>query len=221
MKARLVLCSLAMIGALSACKVGISPTLYLSDIREVIESGSSVPVTAIVAFESPGADKCEEVASELLPALAKHYGRAEYKGCERRDFDTFVLIEIETEMVREIENSQSDSDRPIYIGVFDTGNGHEISIYPNSDAMKALMSDLSRRAQDNFKRAKYQLEARIINDGRGEQAIVVSGAFVDNNPVPHSKEFALPRRGEVMIRFSDVSNAAFSTGTWALIAILK
>lgn len=208
--------------ATSACQLGVQPDIYLSDVAAVRADGKSIPAMALVSFEVPSEEKCAEAAGTLAAPLAEAFAKAEYKGCRKVEFSTLADFTVTTDMVREVANDAYDSERPIYIGVFDEGDGsHSISVYQNGDALKALIEKIKEASDAPVNRVKYRVSARVVNDTAGPVSLSVSNVFVDGQPKPYPVDIELDRRAEAVIATSDVVNTAFGLGAWATIARVK
>lgn len=218
---QLILAAAAVV-ALTGCKIVAQTDIYTSDVLAVVENGETMTTPMVMSFEVAGADGCAKAESLILGPLETAFGGAEYIGCAKRDFDTFADFRLPVDLVFEVTNGASDSDQPIYIGgnIDEGGDLIRIDYYVNQTAMDAFMASIPEeltRYQSGT--PDFELSATISNDLRSDIKIEVNDVFADGQPIQKSKVFDLPRRGEVKIDLSNVSNAALGrTDWWVLIA---
>ncbi|WP_224825781.1 hypothetical protein [Cognatishimia sp. MH4019] len=190
--------------------------LFTSDLLKVYETGEALTTPMVLAFEISSASQCEASIEGLTPALTAAYGQAESLGCDKRGFSDVANFRVPAEVVHEIANQSSDSDQPIYIGVYSDDPGLiVVGIFQNGDGIRAfeaaIPEELTQFARNEI---RPLLSASLQNDLPDAMKLRLSSVFANGSAIPvlASEDFDLERRGQVDIVLSDVSNASLSEG---------
>lgn len=196
--------------ALAGCKTQISTDLFTSDLIAATE-GESVTAPLVIGMESTSQQKCKETAPAILEAVQSKYSDAEFIGCERAEFNTFARFRVQAEVLVFSDSAPTPADA-FAIGVRGDGKAYNVSYLTNPDAARAIWDALP---EDMTKYQTYNLEPRLSavlnNDLRATVSITTDDVFADGTPIQGTATRDLPRRDQVELRMSDVTNAAFGT----------
>ncbi len=208
---RLLLVAGAMI---AGCKLGVTPDLYLTDLREVAEQGTQgMQVPATLSFQIPSSTECEEYTGKVTALIAGSFSEFATKGCEDRADEPFMVESylMANASLPLLRTREAFLKQESIFGIVTEAKPQENSILVamvlNLDRFEAL----NRRVQGEFfqelELKNSVLEFTISNDGRDEDSFLVAGSFVNAEPAADVREFKLSRRQKADIRLSDVQVA--------------
>ncbi|WP_039018589.1 DUF7424 family protein [Halocynthiibacter namhaensis] len=212
---------------LSGCKTNTQATVYTSDALGVAENGTILQTPLTIGFEVVSESKCREVSSTLLEPLQNAFHSAEFIGCERDGIDSFAVYRLTTDIVLLTGDDGHLTEMPLYIGVVnkpsaDGENWVDVGFLLNTLKADELIASIPNEVIGyRDPELNAVLSATISNDMASDIVIQASDAFADGQPVTNFKNFTVPRRSEVEIKLSNVSNAAFGeVDAWARIAYI-
>ncbi len=200
-----ILILIALLG-LAGCKTRLNATLFTSDLIAALE-GESLTTPLVISMESDG--KCEENAPAALNAVASQYPTADFIGCDKIDYQTFARFRVQI-MVLPYTDKEPLPDQPFAIGINNSDARYIVKYLTNPAAARAIWDALP---QDMTKYREYKFDpvllATLNNDLRKPITIVTDDVFADGIPVQGTATRKLPRRDQVELKMSNVTNAAF------------
>jgi len=206
---------LAALMALAACKTELAVNLYTADVQAVLETGTAVSTTAILSVPTGTEDKCRERSGDITPAVANGFDKTEFTGCRQSGMDSFADYRISIPIV--LREAASRSALTIRILPGEGGSPAMVLLMQDAAAVDRIVSALPDDLKMFLSQIEPAISARVQNDAPATAAILVAGAFLDGNPIQLRQEIKIDRRSEVVIRLSDVANAALAANRSAII----
>lgn len=195
--------------ALAACEPEVAISLYTSDVQAVLETGTDMTATAVLSIPASTEEKCAELGPTVLKAVAKGFDAPEFIGCRKADLETFAEFRIAIP----IRRLPTDVTTALTLLVGDQNGGPAVALDqhpPKVDAIVSALPDEIRYLINGPLNA--QISANVQNDGAGPASIRVQGVFLDGQPYQLEHVATIERRGEALIRLSDVGNAGLHFG---------
>jgi hypothetical protein len=195
---------------LAGCKTQISTDLFTSDLVAATD-GEAVTAPLVIGMETGNEQKCKESADTVLIAVQSQFDSAEFIGCETVNFDTFARFRVQAEIVAYNGDAPSVTS-PFSIGVRGEGTAYHVSYLTNPAGARAIWDALPEE-MTQYKTYKLEpfLSAVLNNDLRETVSITTDDVYADGAPVQGTATRDLPRRDQVELSMSDVTNAAFGT----------
>ncbi len=201
---------LLLVFVTAACNSRLTGEVYLGDLDELTPDEE---LTNLVSLHLPvsGSDEedCEEYRNRYNKVFrqSRSFKNMEYVRCHSEDSDNFAEFELSIPL-RMTDPSMGTMRGPVELIRHDEENGQR-AIYIRVDP-KAL-DNLGDLIYDEFYRrldlTDTAPEILISNDLREAQTVIISHAFVQNEPVVEPREFVLERRDDLSIVLSDVTAA--------------
>ena len=195
---------------LAGCKTQISTDLFTSDLVAATEA-EAVTAPLVIGMEAGSEQKCNETADAVLIAVQSQFDSAEFIGCETVDFKTFARFRVQAEIVA-YDGDAPSITVPFSIGVRSDEAAYHVSYLTNPAGARAIWDALP---EEMTKYQTYKLEpilsAVLNNDLRETVSITTDDVYADGTPVQGTATRDLPRRDQVELSMSDVTNAAFGT----------
>ena len=189
---------------ISGCKMSITPELYLTDLRDVaVNSTEGVPVPTTLSFEIPSASQCEKYTAQITELMGSSFPGFTTKGCKDKGMDSYLMANASLPLVH---SEEAWKELESLFGIIAIAGEEEITVFMVLDlAEYTALSD--RMESEFFQELKIEsstLEYIISNDSREAESFLISGSFLNAEPVVFTKEFTLERRQKVDVRLSDV-----------------
>ena len=195
---------------LAGCKTQISTDLFTNDLVAATEA-EAVTAPLVIGLEAGSEQKCKETTDSVLIAVQSQFDSAEFIGCETVDFKTFARFRVQAEIVAYDEVAPSIT-APFSIGIRSEGVAYHVSYLTNPAGARAIWDALP---EEMTKYQTYKMEpilsAVLNNDLRETVSITTDDVYADGTPVQGTATRDLPRRDQVELSMSDVTNAAFGT----------
>jgi hypothetical protein len=194
--------------ALGGCKTQISTDLFTSDLVAATQE-EEVSAPLVIGMEVSSEEKCKESADTVLTAVKSQFDSAEFIGCDRISFNTYARFRVQADVVA-FEGDAPSIDPPFSIGVRREGQAYHVSYLTNPDAARAIW-DVLPEEMTQYQTYKLEpiLSAVLNNDLRETVSITTDDVYADGTPVQGTATRDLPRRDQVELSMSDVTNAAF------------
>jgi hypothetical protein len=212
--------------SLTACHTDIAARARTRAIAEAAEAPNPPDRTLLLQFsvETPSADACRRVSSEL-PQHTKAYGfdAANIK-CVNSEFGHFVEFSDNVPLVITPNKSGvvkgPTPDNVLFqafVGTFShvmrarrMGTGYTLTLLYNQPLFVALQADLAKADPlHGFDLSEMHLSLDLENDLTTNEVAQVSSAFVDGDPIVHSNSYSLAPQQSINAIFSDVAVADF------------
>lgn len=203
---------------LTACKTYISTDLYSSDLIAATE-GETLTAPLVIGTQTSG--ECAADASKLLASLQIQMPEAEFVGCTQVDYDDIAQFRVQAAIVDQRDNPRAAFNAPFAIGVSRQGGEIDVAFLSNDLRVRQLWDSLPEDVR-GYSRFSFEpvLSATLTNDLRTEIEVLTDDVFADGTPYPDEGQHIMPRRDQIEIRLSDVSNAAFGN-TQSAVTILR
>ena len=215
MSARIVVCAglaaaLAALFTLTACKTFVETDVYTSDLISATE-GERLTAPMVISIEVTSESKCKEFASEIADAIGTQMDAVAHIGCRTESFESFADFRVQSEIVS-YDGSAPLPDKPLAIGVTSVGKDFVVTYLINPDGVKAVWDALPEELTrfETFD-PDLHLSAVLTNDLREPVEVITDDVFVDGAPVQSISKRLLPRRDQVAIEMSNVTNNAFGS----------
>ena len=196
--------------ALTGCKTQISAELFTSDLIAATE-GETITAPLVIGMEASSEDKCNETAPAVLQAIKTRYSKAEFIGCEDAGWDTFARFRVQAEVIAFADEPPAPNEA-FAIGVRASDLSFSIVYLVNRKAARAIWDALPEELTEY---QTYKLEpvlfALLNNDLRTSVTVTMDDVFADGTPSQGTVSRDMPRRDQIELRMSDVTNAAFAT----------
>ncbi|MCW8843244.1 MAG: hypothetical protein OQK00_07510 [Rhodobacteraceae bacterium] len=203
---RPLLLSIAVITLLSACKTHVSADLFTSDMVAATQ-GEILTTPVIFGFEV-GSD-CEDTGPTMLGAMKTLSEGTEFIGCAKIDYTTVAQFRAPVPVISHGETldtalaltAQLDEGRYIIRFAVDHARVRDI--------WDALPEDMTK-----YKRFEFDpvLSATLNNDLRNATIVTTDDVFADGAPIQGTAQTSLPRRDQINLQLSDVTNSAIGSG---------
>ncbi len=195
---------------LASCKTQISTDLFTTDLVAATEA-EAVTAPLVIGMEAGSEQKCKETADTVLIAVQSQFDSAEFIGCETVDFTTFARFRVQAEIVA-YDGDAPSITAPFSIGVRSEGAAYHISYLTNPTGARAIWDALPKEMTEyRTYELKPFLSAVLNNDLRETVSITTDDVYADGVPIQGTATRDLPRRDQVELSMSDVTNAAFGT----------
>ncbi|MEP2833514.1 MAG: hypothetical protein ABJL33_15395 [Hyphomicrobiales bacterium] len=201
---------LAAVTILTACKTLIGADLFTSDLIAAV-NGDTITAPLIISADTSTLQKCQEFSPDILTAVQSIYDTAEFIGCEKIGFDTYGRFRVQAGVIS-FTDTAPVPDAAFAFGVRKEGASYHVSYLINPDATRAIWDALpeTMTKYETFKLDPI-LSAVLNNDLRNTVTITTDDVFADGTPVQGTATRDLPRRDQVELKMSDVTNTAFGT----------
>jgi len=208
----------AAVVLLSACKTYISTDPYSSDLIAATEGET---LTAPLVIGTQTSSDCTSDASKLLTSLQIQMPDAEFMGCTKVNYDDIAQFRIQAAIVDMRDNSSAALQAPFGIGVIRQSGEIKVLFLSNELRIRQLWDNLPEDVR-GYNRFSFEpvLSTTLTNDLRTDIKVLIDDVFADGTPYPDESQHVMPRRDQIEIRLSDVSNAAFNT-TQSALTILR
>lgn len=196
--------------ALAGCKTEIASDLFTSDLIAAA-NGTALTAPIVLGVETSSEAKCEAEAQAVLAAVSTAFNDVALIGCEESGFDTMARFRVQAPIIITVsDNVQIDG--PFAVGVAADGATIHVTYLTNTDAVRAVWDALPED-MTQFQTFAFNptLSAVLNNDLASPVSITTDDVFSDGTPVQGTATRELPRRDQVEVRMSDVTNAAFGT----------
>ena len=200
--------ALAAVLALTACKTMVATDLYTSDLISATE-GEHLTAPMVISIELSSESKCKEFASDIADTIRSEMETATHIGCRTESFNSFADFRVQSEIVS-YDGAAPLPGRPLAIGVTSVGHDFVVTYLINPEGIKAVWSGLPEELTrfETFD-PDLHLSAVLTNDLRETVEVLTDDVFVDGVPVQGTARRILPRRDQVVIQMSNVTNRAF------------
>lgn len=197
--------AILILTALPACKVGIAPQIFTSDVMSALDAGSAINAQAVLDIESGSEDKCKEHSAAIGEALKKGFAEATFLECTRVDITSVARYRVTVPMGA--KNGTGSS--ALGIEVTDVGAKVAATMRRSPAAIDQIVAALPDELK-TFADQSYDpsISVTLQNDLAGDAEITMMGAFIDGQPYQVDNTFTVARRAELKITLSDVGNAA-------------
>ena len=193
---------------LVACKLDVTTELYSTDLRDAMAGATDIAAPATMAFQVPGADDCDEHASEISEIMAGILDDFSPRGCESVQMDSFLLADTQIPIITSAENWLR-ADTLFGIMLLSRSDPEHIGVAFMLDPRKYEV--LTSRMEDKFHQAVDLAASRVTlilnNDERNTVTFAVRDVFVNSEPAYGEHEYTLERRHKANIQLSDVATA--------------
>lgn len=200
---------IAALFMLASCKTHVSSTLFTSDI---IAATNDEKTTAPLVFTmKTNSSDCVKGAEELVSAVKRQMPDVEFIGCEDIEFEEFARFRVQAEILA-FNNVPPVPSQAFGIGVTEFANEYFVYYLKNPEVLRAVWDSLP---EDLTMFQVYELEpvlkAVLNNDLRKTVTVTTDNVFADGTPVQGTATRELPRRDQIELVLSDVTNTAFGT----------
>lgn len=193
---------------LAACKTEVNSDLFTSDLIAATE-GETVTAPIVLGLEVTSEKECKKNAPTILEAITTSFPDAAFVGCERIDFDTFARFRFQVEILN-VTDLDTTPENAIAIAVQKRDDRYSVHYLSNTDAAKAIWDQLPKELiQYRDFEINPILHAVLNNDLRTPVDVTTDDVFADGKPVQGTATRSLPRRDQIQISTSNVTNAAF------------
>ncbi|MEQ1771652.1 MAG: hypothetical protein ABL879_17630 [Devosia sp.] len=200
---------LSALPLLAACAPEVESTIYVADIETAVTSDAAVSVPAVLRVPQQGEDECKaglDALIERLKAIAPVTGKGQ---CISKDQDGSgtQLAEVETALQLIPAGGTVPDGNLFAIEVATTDAGaYDLTfkmLKPIGDVVKALQTGDSMQTEFTATRMIFTLN----NDGADPVTVTGNHVFLDNKPaiIDLTDPVEIARRGEAVLRFSDVA----------------
>lgn len=202
---KFIILAIALIG-LSGCKTRLNTTLFTSDLIAATE-GETLTAPLVISMEATS--KCEETAPDVLKAISSQYPSVNFIGCDKIEYNTFARFRVQIEIMP-FDSIEPVPQQPFAIGVQKSEDRYVIKYLTNPAAVHAIWDGLP---EDMTQYRSFEFEpvllATLNNDLRKTISITTDDVFADGIPVQGTATRSLPRRDQIELVMSNVTNAAF------------
>ena len=196
--------------ALAGCETHISTDLFTSDLIAATE-GEKLTAPLVIGMQAASEEKCEESADAILAAVKSQFETAEFIGCAKIEYNTFARYRVQAAIVA-FEGQVPVTEAPFSIGVYQDERNYHVSYLTNPAGARAIWDALP---EDMTQYKTYKLEpvlsAVLNNDLRATVSVTTDDVYADGTPIQGTATYELPRRDQVELHMSNVTNAAFGT----------
>ena len=192
---------------LAACNPEISADIYAGDIIEVAENGKPLMFPVRLSMPIQNVKNCEKDKDKMLPALKKYGTKTTFLSCTKLSGEMHDLMHVEME-AEVIKGTVNGPDLPS--GMFGLIIRHDVSGKADIHFIKTPAADNAVKEIDaNYPMQSVSLDGmsvkiRFNNDLRTNSTFMVSGSFVDGNPIDEETSFDLKRRDVIEVIPSNV-----------------
>ena len=190
--------------SLVGCKTVIDADIFTADVLDFPDGVEGLTAPVVVGVDI---NDCDEKGPTMVDGLSASFDQVEFIGCVGENFNELASFRTQVSYV-------ADGDlqgRALGIRV-QRGAADEIEVWLIKDPirMRAIWDQLP---EDMTKYRKFDpeffIEATLNNDLRESVSVTTDDVFADGAAIQGTQNFELPRRGQVRIQLSDVSNIAF------------
>lgn len=196
------------LASLAACKVGLEVRAFTSDIVAIATGGPPLTTAATLSLEASTDEKCANYGPTMVEAIASGFGSAEFIACRRDNLTTWADFRVSLPITK----AGTEVTTPLAIWVGTMGGGHSVELQSNGPEIEKLVNALPDDVTDMLTGPLEPVISVVVqNDLPTAATISMHGAFIDGTPHQLPRETTLDRRGEILIRLSDVGNASLAT----------
>ena len=200
--------------ALPGCKTQISTDLFTSDLIAATE-GKTITAPLEIGMEAGSKDKCNDTAPAILQAIETKFAEAEFIGCQDAGWDTFARFRVQAEVIAFADEPPTPNEA-FAIGVRASDLSFSVVYLINRKAARAIWDALPEELTEY---QTYKLEpvlfALLNNDLRTSVTVTTDDVFADGTPIQGTVNRDMPRRDQIELQMSNVTNAAFATSAHA------
>ena len=218
MMTRLMIVVAGLAVMLSGCKMNVTPELYLSDLRDVVENATEGLTTpAAIAVQVPSTEKCDEYTAKIGDVLTGILESYEARGCTSEDMNSWLNLEAQVPIMHGTKVGQGGMVdpsldlfgvfvSPIVEGRFEGKVG--ACLYVNLEKYRLLNERMSDAFHQKIDLADSTMGMLLNNDEREPVKFSVGGTFLNGAPVYKWEQFSLERRRSAELEVSDVGAAS-------------
>ena len=218
MKRTTVAVTAALALTIAGCKMNVTPELYLSDLRAVIEDGTyGMTTPTAIAVEIPSTEECGEYTAKIRDVLTGILESYEARGCTSEGMDSWLNLEAKVPIMHGLELGQKGLDNgslplfsvfvsPILEGRFE--GLVAICLHVNREKYRLLNERMSDLFYQKIDLAASAVGMLLNNDERKPASYSVGGSFLNGVPVFKWQQFSLERRDSADLALSNVGAAA-------------
>ena len=202
---RITLAAILSTFLLSACNLGVSPDLYIGDLKAVANGFEpSVLTPATLVVEIPSCDDYEEYSKRVSDVAAGMLMEFRPKGCQDEGFKDYLRADVLIPVIGNLETWPAFGS---IFGFLVAREGRNVAVIALIDLTRQWV--LAERVREEFNQKLDFSESTITfvlnNDLPAPQAYVAKGVFVDSQPVVEPERFELAMRQSAEIVLSDVA----------------
>lgn len=203
--------------ALAACKVEAVPTVYLSDLKTIADTGEPMATTATVAVAMTSQSACQDRGGEVAAILTPYLHDASAPRCEGDGMNGRLVIDFKAPLVP-ADGQYSGAMYLMAMPVPDAGLGLALGL--NTAVIEAAVQQAKSQHMPISGAPDIGLAVDLVNDTRADAALHVDNVFVAGAPVPGYQTMTLRHREEVRVTLSDVTAAGAAQGHTVIVATL-
>ena len=192
----------------AGCKMNVTADLYSTDLRAVEAGTAGLTTPGTMAFEVPGADKCNEHAaniSEIMEGVVSNFAP---RGCEKDGAETFLLADTQMPLLPQGTDWQNP-DALFSLLVMPRRNTDHVvvAVVMNLRKYRRLLARMKEKFHQSIDLASSKVVLVLNNDERNTIRFSVRDSFLNGDPIHGEQEFELGRRHKAEIRLSNVTTA--------------
>ena len=218
MKKLSVVVAAGLVVVLSGCKMNVTPELYLSDLRNVVENGTEGLTTpAAIAVEVPSTENCDEYSAKIGDVLTGILESYEPRGCTSGDMKSWLNLEAQIPIMHALNIAEVGMDDPslalfgVLVSPLVEGRFEgkvRACLYVNREKYRLLNERMRDVFHQKIDLAGSTMGILLNNDEREPLTFNVGGTFLNGAPVYKWAEFSLERRRSAELTISDVGAAS-------------
>jgi hypothetical protein len=201
---------------LAGCAPEVESSIYVDDLKTVIESGEAISVPALLRIPQSSAEACQKGLEQLIENLRTIAPTTGKGKCIEKSSRTSTdqLAEIETEMVVATPDAAFDAKNLLLLEIKPQAEAtYDLTfrlLKPIAEVVKALAAN-SDELQADLDPAHFIFI--LNNDSAADIELLPNHVFTDGAPgLPELGAQTLERRKDVEIVFSDVAAAHVEKG---------
>ena len=203
---------------LSGCKMNVTPELYLSDLRAVLENDAEGLTTpTAIAVQVPSTKKCDEYTTKIGDVLTGVLDDYEARGCTSENMKSWLNLEAQVPVMHFLnvtETRVGDPSLPLFgvlVSPLDEGRFAGkvgVCLYVNREKHRLLNERMSDAFHQKIDLADSTMGVLLNNDEREPVTFSVGGTFLNGAPVFKWEQFSLERRHSAELEVSNVGAAS-------------
>ncbi|QPJ65603.1 MAG: hypothetical protein G3M78_09440 [Candidatus Nitrohelix vancouverensis] len=201
----------------AGCKMNLTGNVFLSDLYKVPnQAGKELLTSGVLRLEMASATACEQERSNLASTMNHYFINFKPMSCESLGMENFLIASIDLPLTGDrdqwTKNSWSvfalQAQRSQKIG------GIEVSLLLNQGQFKKLSKTVAQKYFDQMDLNASQLSVKIHNDQSVRNLLLVSGVFVNGEPIVEEDAINISPREQMEIDLSDVQRDHLSSYGW-------
>ena len=208
----------ALLFALTGCKIDFSGKITISDIIELASKQGNISSTnGSIKLQMASIQSCEEEKDKIASQLRQFFLNFEPKSCDNFQMESYLTGSIKIPLLSSSTGWERNTSSVFALRVKYSKKigGIDLDLLSNQGQFRKLSSHIGNNFFKQLDLKESVLTLEIENDQNSHRLLLISDAFINDDPFIGEEAFQVSRRETVKIGLSDVRREHLSRFGWA------